>query len=110
MLKYLLYGGLNLFFFLVTLFCLLYVSTYVNLRFVPDRFYRDSILGFINIVMVLIEAAVMIFLIYLVNKLILRHDYSTVNAKSIALKTAGITYGIILCIIIYAIIYTLLHS
>lgn len=109
MVKYLLYGVLNLFFFLVTLFCLLYASTYINLRLVPDGLHKDSLLGFINIIMVLIEAAVMIFLIYLVNKLMLKDDYNAVNAKSIALKTAGITYGLIVCIIVYGIIYPLFH-
>jgi len=109
MVKYLLYGILNLFFFLATLFCLLYLSTYVNLLLVPKSFSKDSFLGFINIVMVLIEAAVMIFLIYLVNRLILRYDYNSTHAKSIALKTGGITYGLILCVITYGIIYTSVH-
>ena len=109
MVKYLLYGILNLFFFLATLFCLLYLSTYVNLLLVPKSFSKDSFLGFINIVMVLIEAAVMIFLIYLVNRLILRYDYNSAHAKSIALKTGGITYGLILCVITYGIIYTSVH-
>ena len=112
MAKYFLYSILNLFFFLVTLYCLLYVSTYVNLSFVPDRFLwngdnprTDYVPGMINIIMVIFEAVLITALVYAINRLILYYDYNTIQAKSIAVKTALVTFGIILCIILYGIIY-----
>ena len=106
MVKYALYAVVNVVFFFVTLWLLLYLSTYINLRFIP----HVLISALANILITLVEALLITWLIYLLNKLILRYDYQTTKAKTIALRTALLTYGIILCIIVYGTIYTLLNS
>jgi len=99
--KYILYIILNLFFFLVTLYCLLYINTYLIELLIPH------ISGVLRIGLVLIETFLFTAFFYFINKLILRYDYQSTNQKSIALKTSFISSGIIIAFIIYAIIYTL---
>lgn len=114
--KYLLYIGLNLLFFFITIYCLMYAGLFLNTLLIPesilwknDKPRTDLISQIAPALLTLIEATLLIFIFYLVNRLILRYDYNSLNQKAIALKTAIINFSIILCILIYGIIYSINH-
>mgnify|MGYP001555326161 CR=1 FL=1 len=109
--KYFLYWILNIFFLLITLFCLLYINTYLNEFLLPNRLLRDDVIsGSTRIGLVLIEAVIFISIFYIVNQLILKYDYNSDNRKSIAMKTAAINLGVVITIIIYGILYSTFNN
>jgi len=103
MLKRPLYIILNVFYFLVTAWCLL-IADYCNEIIIPDYLKTGQLSDSMPTIFALIEGALLTGFFYAVNRLMLRYDYKLVNHKSIALRTAFISYGIILCIIIFGVI------
>jgi len=75
-----------------------------------DKPRTDFVPGAVNIIIVICEASIITTLIYFINRLILNYDYTATNAKSIAFKTASITFGVILGIMIYGVIYYFIHG
>ena len=112
--KYLLYIVLNIFYFLVTIYVLLYASTFLNGYIVPYRavgIFRghQAIADILHIIIDLIEAVLLNLAFYIINRLMLRYDYKSAQYKTIALRTAAINLSLFLCILIYAGLYSLFH-
>lgn len=112
--KYSLYIALNVFFFLVSLYVLLYVNTYLNGYIVPFRavgIFRShqTIAAILHVAIVVFEALVLNLCYYGINWLMLTYDYQSKQPKRIALRTAAINIGLVLCILGYGGLYTYFH-
>jgi hypothetical protein len=99
MIKRPIYSTFNVIYQLITFWCLLFANTYYNDLIVPDRLMwtndghrTDSIgvLGWASLktLALLVEAAVLIAIIYVVNQLILSDTEDKINRNLIANRTA----------------------
>jgi hypothetical protein len=108
MISYIIYGIYNLVFQIVSIGFLFYVNTYLNGFIIPDRLrwkngeLREDLpsLAFAQATVLIIEAALLLLLIYYVNKWYLSNVVGVSDPGKIALWTAGIyaviTVGVIL--------------
>jgi hypothetical protein len=107
--KYIFYIVYNLIYQLASFWLLLYVGIYFNLRFIPDSLMwknnkpRTDFAGLtgvatIDALLFLLEATILIVLIYFVNKLFLRGSKGA-DRDIIAKRTAKINAILSLCFI-----------
>jgi hypothetical protein len=108
---YILYGLYNLIYQIATIVFLFFANTYLNSFVIPDNLkWRKGILredlGSLvtaQTILLLVEAGILMLLMYYINKLYLLSFAKADNAKSTALWTAGIfsviTLGFIIVLI-----------
>jgi uncharacterized protein YqhQ len=110
MIKYIIYIVYNLIYQLVSFWLLLYIGIYFNVRFIPESLMwknnkpRTDLAGLtgvaaIDVLLFLLEATVLILLIYFVNKLFLRGSKGADHRDIIAKRTAKINAILLLCFI-----------
>lgn len=107
MLSYIIYGVYNLLFQIASIGFLFYANTYLNGFIIPDclRWKRGELkedltnLAFTQVTILIIEATLLLLLIYYINKWYLSNVVGTSDSVKIALWTAGvyavITVGVI---------------
>ena len=113
--RFVIYIFYNLVYQLFVLWCLLYANSFLNSIFIPDSFmWKDGhireggkawIIAQTSIL--IIEAAIFIFLIYFINRGVLSNFINAKNPKKIAGLTLKISFSITLTSII---IFTYLVS
>ena len=109
MISYIIYGIYNLIYQLFIMCFLFYANTYLNAAFFPDSWiWKDGKLredtGWLVIpqsLILIIEAALLIFLIYYMNKWYLLSIAKSNNSHSIAAWTKGAYSVITLAFLIY---------
>lgn len=109
MLSHIIFGIYNLIYQVFIICFLFYANTFLNFFFIPDSFMwkdgkprEDTLYWTITQTAILIiEAVLLIFLIYFVNKWFLSNVEKLSNSNSIAIWTSGINVFITLTFIIY---------
>jgi hypothetical protein len=114
-LKYLAYGIFNIFYIRVILFVLLYAETYLNSSLIPDKFVWNKdgtkrehpIIWAIyeDYFFFIVEALLLLFLLYLIDKLFLRQVIKEDRSKRIAFFTVFFIAIIVFVITIVALVY-----
>lgn len=111
--SYILYGLYNVIYQIVSIAFLFFANTYLNSFIIPDSLkWRDGKLredlgglATAQTIILLVEAALLMFLMLYINRRFLTGIAKASNANSIALWTAGV-YGLITVGFILFLIYT----
>jgi hypothetical protein len=111
--SYILYGLYNLIYQIATIAFLFFANTYLNSFLIPDSLkWRDGklredlgSLATVQTIILLVEAGLLMLLMYYINKRYLLSFAKSDNANNIALWTAGI-YSVITVVFIVVLIYT----
>jgi len=111
--SYILYGLYNLIYQILTLWLLLLANTYYNWFFIPNNFlWKDGKqrenwfwAGTMQTIILLVEAVLLMLLMFYINRRFLTGIAKAPNANSIALWTAGV-YSLITVVFIVILIYT----
>lgn len=109
MISYIIYGLYNLIYQVLSICFLFYANTYINDFFIPDSFrWKDgklredlTALTITQASILVIEAALLMFLIHYVNKWYLLSIAKSTNSQSIAAWTTGSYSVITLAFLIY---------
>jgi|SRR6476659_1936859 len=110
--NYIIYGFYNLVYQILSIGFLFYANTYLNNFFIPDSLrwengkLREDITGLmiVQALILIIEAALLMMLMYYINKRFLSGIARLNNANTIATWTAGI-YSVITITFIVVLIY-----
>lgn len=111
--SYVLYGLYNIIYQIITFWLLLMANTYFNDAFIPNSFLwkdgkpREDLFGagVMQTIILLIEAGLLMLLMYYINKRYLLSLTKGDNGNTIVLWTAGV-YGFITAVFIVFLIYT----
>ncbi len=111
--SYILYGLYNVIYLIATIAFLFFANTNLNVFIIPDNLkwregkLREDLgsLATAQTIILLVEASLLMLLMYYINKLYLLSFAKADNSNSIALWTAGI-YSVITVAFIVVLIYT----
>jgi len=98
--RYILYSIYNMLYLVFSLWALLYADTYLNAGFIPDSFrWEDeklkenlTLFNVSQLVLLILESAILLLIIYFINRWYLAIVVRTNNDKSIALWTGGMFF------------------
>lgn len=107
--SYVIYGLYNLIYQVLSICFLFYANTYLNDFFIPNRFrWKDgklredlTVLAISQTTILIIEAALLMFLLHYLNKWFLSSVAKSENTNSMAIWTSGIYAVITLGFIIF---------
>lgn len=98
--RYILYSIYNVLYLVFSLWALFYADTYFNAGFIPDSFRWENgklkenltLFNVSQLVLLIFESAILLLIIYFINKWYLVNIVKADNNRTIALWTGGIFF------------------
>ena len=109
MFNYIIYGAYNLIYQIISVFLLLYVNTYINTLLLPDSLrwkngqLREDLSGLMiaNTILLIVETALLVILLYYLNKQYINAFKGSDHYK-IAWWTTGVYAAVTLMIVVFS--------